>query len=279
MGYGMSEYLLMFRKPPTDTTNAYADQPVVKHKPMCVDEETGETGPYDKNNQHQHIILNSGYSRGRWQLDAHGFARSSGNRLLTAEDLEGLPHHAIYKLFRKYSLTEVYDYEHHVALAEGLEAKKILPVKFMLLPPQSWHPDIWTDITRMRTLNGAQSAKGREMHLCPMQFDIANRVISQNCEPGEIVLDPFGGLMTVAYCAVPLNRRSVSIELNPAYFKDGCAYVKAAEEKLATPTLFDVTEWLDKDEEDSTERMPPAPALSEPRTTQQDDEPITKAAS
>jgi hypothetical protein len=104
MGVGMPEYLLIFRKPPTDTTNAYADEPVVKHKPMTIDEETGETGPYDKNNKHQHIILNSGYSRARWQLDAHGFERSSGNRLLTAEELEGIAHHAIYKKYRHHSL-------------------------------------------------------------------------------------------------------------------------------------------------------------------------------
>uniref|UniRef100_UPI003BA21C75 hypothetical protein n=1 Tax=Erwinia rhapontici TaxID=55212 RepID=UPI003BA21C75 len=67
----------------------------------------------------------------------------NGNRLLAAEELEGVAHHAIYKKFRHYSKTEVYDYDHHVALAEALEAKKILPVKFMLLPPQSWHPDVW----------------------------------------------------------------------------------------------------------------------------------------
>lgn len=43
---------------------------------------------------------------------------------------------------------------------------KRLPVTFMLLQPQSWSPEVWTDITRMLTLNGAQSAKGKIMHLC-----------------------------------------------------------------------------------------------------------------
>ena len=265
MGYGMPEYLLLFRKPPTDTTRAYADQPVVKHKPLCIDEETGEIGPYDKNNKHQHIIPNSegkddeernGYSRGRWQLDAHGFERSSGNRLLTAEELMGLAHHAIYKRFRAYSKTHVYDYEHHVAIAEALEARKLLPVKFMLLPPQSWHPDVWTDITRMRTLNGAQSAKGKEMHLCPMQFDVANRVIRQNCGEGETVFDPFGGLGTVSYCAVALKRNSISCELNPAYHGDAVTYVQSAEMKLNMPTLFDVSEWTEKIEEEFADEVP-----------------------
>ena len=243
MGVGMPEYLLIFRKPPTDTTKAYADEPVIKHKPLCLDSETGEIGPYDKDNKNQTIVFNSGYSRARWQLDAHGFERSSGNRLLTAEELEGIAHHAIYKKFRRYSKENVYDYEHHVALGEALEAKRMLPSGFMLLPPQSWHPDVWTDITRMRTLNGAQSAKGKEMHLCPMQFDIANRVIVQCSMEGETVFDPFGGLMTVPYCAVPLKRKAIACELNPGYWADGVSYVRAAEEKAAAPTLFDITEW------------------------------------
>jgi len=32
MGVGMPEYLLYFRKPATDTSNAYADIPVIKQK-------------------------------------------------------------------------------------------------------------------------------------------------------------------------------------------------------------------------------------------------------
>ena len=36
MGVGMPEYLLLFRKPPTDSSNGYADVPVVKHKPDCI---------------------------------------------------------------------------------------------------------------------------------------------------------------------------------------------------------------------------------------------------
>jgi DNA modification methylase len=249
MGYGMPEYLLLFRKPPSDTTNSYADQPVVKNKPLCTDED-GNILPYDKNRADLTIIPNSGYSRARWQLDAHGYTRSSGNRLLTPEELEGIAHHAIYKKFRDFSKHNVYDYEHHVAIGESLEQKRILPSGFMLLPPQSWHPDVWTDITRMRTLNGAQSAKGREMHLCPMQLDLAKRVIRQNCAEGEVVFDPFGGLATVAMCAVELKRRAISSELNTRYWQDGSRYVRAAEEKLNEPTLFDITEWTPQAEEE-----------------------------
>lgn len=220
MGVGMPEYLLLFRRPPTESTNSYADNPVIK--------------------------LKRKYTRSRWQIDAHAFMRSDGNRLLTPEDLENMPHHTIFKLFRNFSMEHVYNFEHHVKLGEALETKGILPVTFMLLQPQSWQQDVWTDITRMRTLNGAQSAKGREMHLCPMQFDLADRVIAQFTMEGETVFDPFGGLMTVPYRAVKLRRKSYAIELNNRYFLDGCNYVAAAAREAQMPSLFDLEESEDE---------------------------------
>lgn len=222
MGCGMPEYLLLFRKPPTDTSNGYADEPVVKDK--------------------------AEYSRSRWQVDAHGFTRSSGNRLLTPEEMRELPHDQIFRLFRDYSLTNVYDFEYHVAIGEALEAQGKLPVTFMLLQPQSWHPDVWTDITRMLSLNSAQSAKGREMHLCPMQFDLADRVIEQLSMPGETVYDPFGGLMTVPYRAVKKGRVGVACELHKSYFLDGAAYVEAAAREASMPSLFDLVDEPEKEQ-------------------------------
>jgi DNA modification methylase len=212
MGCGMPEYVLLFRKPPTDRSNGYADVPVVKDKAI--------------------------YTRARWQLDAHGFARSNGNRPLTAADLSGLPHEKVYKLFRAFSKESVYDFEHHVQLCESLGAR--LPVTFMLMPPESWHPDVWTDITRMRTLNGSQAAKGKEMHLCPLQFDIVDRVINQMSNLGDVVFDPFGGIGTVAYEAVKLGRQGLATELNPSYWADAVAYCRSAAADIAIPTLFDL---------------------------------------
>ena len=95
-------------------------------------------------------------------------------------------------------------------------------------------------VTRMRTLNGSQWSKGKEMHLCPMQFDIADRVIEQMSSPGDIVLDPFGGLMTVPYRALLKGRKAQAVELNPQYFLDGAQYCKAAEMNVEMPSLFDL---------------------------------------
>ena len=102
------------------------------------------------------------------------------------------------------------------------------------------HADVWTDITRMLTLNSAQSAAGREMHLCPMQFDLADRAIEQWTMPGETIFDPFGGLMTVPYRSILKGRKGIACELSARYFADGAKFCEAAERQMGMPTLFDV---------------------------------------
>jgi hypothetical protein len=259
MGVGMPEYLLYFRKPQTDTSKSYSDVPVVKLKKYY--ERTSETlqleelveelesngfdathvrkkleAEKDKPGQWKNI---EGYSRARWQLDAHGYARSDGNRFLKPEEWTALNHKQIFRQFKKWSEENVYNFEYHVAIGEALEVSGKLPSGFMLLQPTSWTDEVWTDITRMLTLNGAQWANGKEMHICPMQFDIVDRVIEQMSNKGDIVLDPFGGLMTVPYRAILQGRYGVGFELNPSYFLDGVHYCRLAEEQLNTLTLFD----------------------------------------
>ncbi|WP_312750499.1 DNA methyltransferase [Epilithonimonas hominis] len=238
MGVGMPEYLLIFRKPATDKTNAYSDIPVEKQKPDCTDKE-GNIIRWKKGATE---IPGTGYSRARWQIDAHGFTRSSGNRCIKPEELAKLDHKNIFREYKKYSLESVYDFEHNVKIAETLALKGKLPTSFMLLQPQSWSSEVWTDVTRMLTLNGSQWSKGKEMHLCPLQFDIVDRVIEQMSNEGDIVLDPFSGLGTVPYRAILKKRYGYGIELNSGYFFDGASYCRAAEDKMNMPSLFDFLE-------------------------------------
>jgi DNA modification methylase len=235
MGCGVPEYVLLFRKPPTDRSNGYGDVPIVKAKP---DTETpdGQTIPYDYDAGK--IIPGTGYSRARWQLDAHGFTRSSGERLLTPEELRTLPHADIYQRWREESLQTVYDFDRHVHLGELLEREKRLPSTFMLMPPHSAHPDVWTDVARMRTLNMEQERKGQEMHLAPLQIDTVNRLIVQLSMKDEVCFDPFMGIGTVAYCALRLGRKAIGVELNARYWQDSVQYCKEAELQRDVPTLF-----------------------------------------
>jgi DNA modification methylase len=116
----------------------------------------------------------------------------------------------------------------------------MLPPTFMLLQPQSWHPDVWTDVMRARTLNMIQERKGLAQHLCPLQFDIVDRLIVQFSMEGETVYDPFAGLATVPYCAIKLRRRGLGVELSHPYFLDGAAHCAAAAREMSIPTMFDL---------------------------------------
>ena len=213
MGVGCPEYILLFRKLPSDTAKAYADTPVTKSK-----EE---------------------YTRAQWQLDANAFWRSSGNSLLTKDEINRMTLSQLQKTYRKYSVSHIYNYEDHVEQAKELDKDGRLPATFALMPPASWSDKIWDDINRMRTLNTTQSQRRQALHVCPLQLDIVERIINRYSNPGDLVLDPFGGLMTVPLTAIKLGRRGYGIELNPDYFRDGVGYLKQYEESKEQLTLFD----------------------------------------
>lgn len=220
MGVGCPEYILLFRKLPSDRSTAYADEPVVKTK-----EE---------------------YTRAQWQIDAHGYWRSSGDRLISKKELEDVPVDNLQAVYRKYSRESIYNYEEHVELAKKLDENGKLPAVFMVVAPGSWNQlEVWDDINRMRTLNTTQSRRRQQMHVCPLQLDIVERIINRYSNEGDTVLDPFSGLMTVPMTAVKMNRKGYGIELSTGYFRDGVGYLQAAEEERETPTLFD---FLDMEE-------------------------------
>ena len=216
MGVGSPEYVLLFHKPQTDRSRGYADIPIRKDK--------------------------AEYSLARWQVDAHAFWRSSGNRLMTADEMAAMGPAKLAKFFTDDSLRNVYDYEKHVSIGEQLQERNALPSTFMSLAPGSHHPDVWTDINRMRTLNGEQTNRAVEKHVCPLQFDIVDRLIERYSMPGEVVYDPFHGLGTVGVRAIKKGRRAAGSELSTAYFKDQVHYLKAAEREFSMPTLFDLEE-------------------------------------
>lgn len=214
MGVGCPEYILLFRKLPTDTSNAYADVPVTKTK--------------------------DDYTRARWQIDAHAFWRSSGDRPVSFEEVRNLKSEIAGKQFTERSREAIYDYEAHVRKAEALDEMKRLPATFMSVAPGSWSEDVWDDVNRMRTLNTTQCQKNRIQHVCPLQLDIVERIIRRYSNEGETVFDPFAGLFTVPMTAVKMNREGYGVELNQDYFRDGVMYLREADAGRDMPTLFDM---------------------------------------
>ena len=156
------------------------------------------------------------------------------------DELLSAPVKDLQKVYRQYSRDNVYSYEEHVALAKELDKEGKLPATFMVVAPGSWNDAVWDDILRMRTLNSTQSRRQQEMHVCPLQLDIVERIINRYSNPGDVVLDPFGGIMTVPKVAVDMGRYGIGIELNNGYFRDGVGYLREADDKQDVPTLFDL---------------------------------------
>lgn len=217
MGCGMNEYVLLFRKPQTQLDKGYADLPVVHDKEF--------------------------YTRGRWQVDAAGLWKSSGDRLPDEDALLNLSHESIIRIWKEHAKKQGYNYQEHVDVSEALDKRGKLPASFMLFPPVSNHPEIWSDIVRMRTLNSDQSRRGEEKHVCPLQLDIVKRLIERFTNPGEIVCDPFLGIGTVAYQAIHMQRIGWGVELSQEYWRCAVGYCEQAEAQRCAPTLFDLVDF------------------------------------
>lgn len=214
MGVGCPEYILLFRKLPTDTSKAYADIKVEKSK--------------------------KDYTRGQWQIDARAKWNSSGNRFLTGDEIRQMPIDRINKYWSEYMKEKIYDYEQHVETTKMMDKINKLPADFQTLNIPARNMFVWDDVNRMLTLNGSQSRKNLNMHICPLQFDIVDRCINRYSNKGDDVFDPFAGLFTVPYRAIKLGRKGSGTELNHVSYTDGLQYLRAAEIDAVSPTLFDL---------------------------------------
>jgi DNA modification methylase len=214
MGVGIPEYILLFRKPPSHTKNAYADDPVSKR----IDE----------------------YLLSMWQLDAHSYWKSSGDRFLTSSEIKRFEIDKIYNAWKKYDTKVVYNYKKHLETCDMLDEEGKLSKLFMTLPPNSNQECVWSDINRMNTLNAKQVNSKKEKHICPLQLDIIERLIYRFTNEGDMVDDCFGGLFSTAYMALKLKRKAISCELNSEYFNDGVSYINAINYQVNMPTLFDM---------------------------------------
>jgi len=214
MGVGLPEYVLLFRKAPTETNNAYADDPVIKK----IDE----------------------YLLSLWQLDAHAYWKSSGNRFLSSEELSSSEMKTVFNAWRNYDKKNIYDFQEHLRVCNDLDENGKLSKLFMTIPPTSSNDMVWTDVNRMNTLNANQVNRKKEKHICPLQLDVIQRLIHRFTNEGDVVDDPFGGLFSTAYKSLEMNRKAISVELNPDYYDDGLFYLKSIEYKMSIPTLFDL---------------------------------------
>ena len=103
-----------------------------------------------------------------------------------------------------------------------------------------WAQPIWWDIRETNTLNTAVAKEDAdERHICPLQLDFIERCVRLWSNPGDIVLDPFGGIGSTGVVAIQQGRRSVSCELKPSYWTTAVRNLQAAEAEASLPSLFE----------------------------------------
>lgn len=256
MGAGIPEEIWLFRKPPTTTDNAYADEPV-QHNcecPLCHNYNPYENFVNSGSNllkcphkdcrqlfPEEDLIRHSDYqlSLAHWQVDADGYWMSSQNTLYTPGEMKKWEISRIRNWWNFFTKEHIYDYKQHVELLRELDNIGKLSKTWTTLPFQSNTDWIWSNVNRMHGLNLEQSRRKERNHICPQPYDEVDRIIELYSNPGDMVGDPFGGLCTTGRQAILKGRKAYLTELNDEYARCGNIYLKLAETKKKTPLLFD----------------------------------------
>lgn len=98
---------------------------------------------------------------------------------------------------------------------------------------------VWYGIKESDTLNVRVARDDKdERHICPLQLGFIERCVKLWSNPGETVLTPFGGIGSELYTAVKFGRKAIGCELKPSYWKTAVDNLRALEQEMETPDLF-----------------------------------------
>lgn len=99
---------------------------------------------------------------------------------------------------------------------------------------QQYASPIWTDINPSDTLQGRSAREDKdERHICPLQLSVIRRAMNLWTNPGDVVLDPFGGIGSSGVVALENGRKTVLVELKDSYYSQlekNCKNVTAVEQ-------------------------------------------------
>jgi DNA modification methylase len=80
----------------------------------------------------------------------------------------------------------------------------------------------WDDIQLVKNVS---DEKGH--HPCPIPEKLAKRIITLVCNPGDVVVDPFAGSLTVLKSARDLGFKSIGCEKSESYIQEGLARLQS----------------------------------------------------
>lgn len=94
---------------------------------------------------------------------------------------------------------------------------------------QHYASSVWMDIRAGRLLPYKPARESdEEKHVCPLQLDVIERCLALYSNPGDVVLTPFLGVGSEAYCAVKMGRKAIGVELKESYYSQAVRNVSSA---------------------------------------------------
>ena len=83
-----------------------------------------------------------------------------------------------------------------------------------------------TNVWNRNPLKGTERVRvphisGRAAHLNQKPLDLMRRIIEASSDPGHVVWEPFGGLISAALACKYLGRKAYATEIDPTYFQLG----------------------------------------------------------
>ena len=107
-----------------------------------------------------------------------------------------------------------------------------------------WARPIWYGIKESDTLNVTAARTDKdERHICPLQLGTIERCIRLWSNPGDLVLDPFSGIGSVAVVAIKHGRRFIGTELKPEYARVAARNIEHAVSESRSVDLFNWREY------------------------------------
>lgn len=104
-----------------------------------------------------------------------------------------------------------------------------------------WARPVWLGIRESKTLSAREARDDAdERHLHALQLDFIERCVRLWSNPGELVVSPFAGIGSEPWMARKLGRSAWACELKESYWRQQVRNLRALEDELSAPSLFDI---------------------------------------
>jgi adenine-specific DNA-methyltransferase len=90
------------------------------------------------------------------------------------------------------------------------------------------------DVWKITNVKHGHPEKIQDGHPCQFPLELVQNIVLACSKPGDIVLDPFGGVATTLACAMMNGRIGIGSEINDKYHRIGADRLKQVERQVRT---------------------------------------------